>query len=305
MCGSFAEAAVAASQLHHTTITADRLDSAGAWLHKHGAPISSLRIECLEAQSCRGAYAISKILPCPRLRSLEVANGHVTLASAPQQNPGPTPSEGVLAADSSLAHLALHNCLVAGWVAALPKLTNLQHLAVLPLPGASSNAQQHAGTVPAAAAAAAVDMGNSLTAMIPGSVLSHLTQLTQLQLSGGTGSTKDLSPAVSALTGLQVLSLSHLQDGSVLRQIQHLQNLDTLIIDGASLDIGDTTAGGLVQLSKLTCLALNSCQAVDPSLFSSNSSLTALQISSSTNPRCFLAHKVLTACWPGSRSFST
>jgi hypothetical protein len=164
MFNSFAEAAVAASQ-HHMTLAAEELASEvwRAWLQKYGAPMSRLRIEGFEAQSLRAASPISRGLPCLRLQSLTVNNGRVIFA--PQQDAGPDPSKGVLAAVRNLTHLELHGCLVAGWEATLPQLTNLQHLAVLPLPGTSSSLQQHL-----AADSAAVETGNSLTTMIPGSV---------------------------------------------------------------------------------------------------------------------------------------
>lgn len=222
-----------------------------AWLMDHGSILTSLSFKLTE---CPAPFVLHE-LPCTRLRSLDLTDGHAQLTADGNQ-------QG-LQQCTALSRLHLQNCNVIGSLQGLSALRDLQHLQV------------------------SWDEGNvrfpQAVSLLPGSLLSQLLQLTHIQLSSPIrfASLQHLS----CLTRLRVLLFALAADAAQeeLSGVQHLQQLHGLYITcNAAQHISLEHTPDLVQMTNLRVLALDRCRALDASVLWRMAHLRYLSLQQST-----------------------
>lgn len=215
------------------------------WLDKHGLLLSQLKLY-------GGHGLVMASLPCPGLRELLIHGFHLQLTPRGGQ-------PGLLHAATGLTQLVLLRATVLGGsqqLTALSVLTDLQHLVLSELQEPSLQ-----------------------YAAIPGCLLSHLQQLTHMQIVSG------LSDAalqhLSRLTNLQQLQLERLGADTTPAALAHvalLQQLTSLLLEGAHFTLGDVSTPSVAALTGLSVLQLHACNSLEPGLLSTLTSLHVLQL---------------------------
>lgn len=189
------------------------------WVRAHPAAVTSFSITGDDLLPWTPPPLLHQRLPFASLRSLQLQCVPVQLQSGRQQH------AGLVDSLSALTRLEMVSCCFimggAGALAALGRLTNLQHL---DLSGACSMHEELAmgmleydflWNMP----------GRYLNA--PGSMLQHLVHLTQLRL---LGSSDDTLTHISRLTRLQHLRLEHCSSQLSARGLAGLRHLPRLAV---------------------------------------------------------------------------
>jgi len=260
VCRSFHAAAVAATTSISIRSIQERCDDVIHWLKRHGSGVTSLR-----AQYTHGFGPCLASLPCPQLRDLSLY--------------GLSLQPGFFTACKGVKRLLLACCCMAGSphatssadVNPLMQLSVLTSLKYMCLASVRAGCSKPTGVV----------LG------LPASLLSHLVQLTYLQLSSSLMGSDAPLQHMSALTALQELNLglwSLWQQHSTaaaligLQELQHLQHLTALKLDSAAWPIDLHSMPALTALTALRVLCLSNSTSVDPAVLAGFRQLQQLEL---------------------------
>jgi len=259
VCRSFHAAAVEATNNISIVSTQERCDDVVQWLQRHGSGVTALKAQ----RSRHELTPFLASLPCPLLMDFE--------------GEGLSLQPGFFTACTGLTRLLLAGC----WVQDSPNATSsvgagspLMQLSVL-------TSLQHLGL-------SSVSGGSSVTNLrgtelaLPSSLLSHLVQLTYLQLSF-VGSDAPLQH-LSALTALQHLDLCFRKFGQlhatadVLTGLQFLQDLTALKLHSAPWPIDVHSMPALTALTALRVLQLLHSTSTNPAVLAGFRQLQQLEL---------------------------